>query len=295
MSEFEDLKEGESAFVHLIAGAIAGTVEHCGMYPVDTIKTNMQALHIGSINSNYGIVKTMQMIVSKYGVKGLFSGFTAVVSGAAPAHAMQFVTYEFCKKSFIGSKEGHHPFASSLSAMIATVVSDATMTPVDVIKQKMQLKALHYKGPLDCLRTVIKVEGFGALYASYTTTLLMNIPYNAVKFGAYESLRRIFKRGSESEFEVYAHLGAGAGAGSFAAAITNPMDVAKTRLQTQGDVGKKYNGMFNALITIWKEEGSAGYTRGIKPRIIMHSMSGALCWMSYEYSKNVLNKFFGAK
>lgn len=26
------------SFAHFVAGAVAGTVEHCGMYPVDTLK-----------------------------------------------------------------------------------------------------------------------------------------------------------------------------------------------------------------------------------------------------------------
>jgi hypothetical protein len=38
MDEFEELKPGESVLQHLIAGATAGTAEHCGMYPIDTIK-----------------------------------------------------------------------------------------------------------------------------------------------------------------------------------------------------------------------------------------------------------------
>lgn len=33
-----DDSEVSSSVVHLIAGATAGTIEHCGMYPVDTIK-----------------------------------------------------------------------------------------------------------------------------------------------------------------------------------------------------------------------------------------------------------------
>ena len=38
MGDTEELQEGESVVVHLIAGAVAGTAEHCGMFPVDTIK-----------------------------------------------------------------------------------------------------------------------------------------------------------------------------------------------------------------------------------------------------------------
>jgi len=118
-------------------------------------------------------------------------------------------------------------------------MSDAILTPMDAIKQKMQLGVRPYKGMIACLRIVIRAEGFFALYASYTTTLLMNVPYNALYFTSYESLRRLFKRGSEKEFDVLAHCLAGGGAGSVAAALTTPFDVAKTRLQTQGDVGKK--------------------------------------------------------
>lgn len=40
MDDFEELKPGESVIVHLIAGAAAGTIEHCGMFPVDTIKVS---------------------------------------------------------------------------------------------------------------------------------------------------------------------------------------------------------------------------------------------------------------
>ena len=34
----EEEDDWGSPISHLIAGGIAGTVEHCGMYPVDTLK-----------------------------------------------------------------------------------------------------------------------------------------------------------------------------------------------------------------------------------------------------------------
>jgi len=289
MDDFEDLQEGESVWVHLIAGAAAGTVEHCGMFPIDTIKTNMQALQPGGRVTNFGVFKTSQVIVSRFGLLGLFRGLGAMAAGAAPAHAMHFATYEFCKKQFGWRREGHHPFNTAAAGMCATVVSDAILTPMDAIKQKMQLGVKSYNGFLDCVRTVVRSEGFSALYASYTTTLLMNVPYNAIYFASYESLRRLLKRGTEKEFDPFAHIIAGGGAGSLAAAFTNPFDVAKTRLQTQADVGRSYSGMTNALITIWKEEGRSGYFSGIRPRIVIHSVSAALCWITYEWAKHMLN------
>lgn len=36
--DIDELREGESVLQHLIAGAFAGTAEHCAMFPIDTIK-----------------------------------------------------------------------------------------------------------------------------------------------------------------------------------------------------------------------------------------------------------------
>jgi len=286
--DFEVLKPGESVFVHLLAGAAAGTAEHCGMFPIDTIKTNMQA--IGPGNVHFTVAQTTRNIIKTHGFPGLFRGVSAVAAGAAPAHAMHFATYEFFKNKFGGNALGHHPLITGVAGIFATVVSDAILTPMDAIKQRMQLG--KYSGMLDCLRTVKKIQGLAALYASYTTTLSMNVPYNAIYFASYESLRRILKRGKETQFDVLAHCLAGGGAGSLAAALTNPFDVCKTRLQTQEMENSKYKGMVNTLVTIWKEEGKAGFLRGIKPRIALHSSSAAICWMTYEYMKYFLNTIF---
>jgi hypothetical protein len=51
-----DDTEVSSSVVHLIAGATAGTIEHCGMYPVDTIKVCPIVLVRFYINFNEFIV-----------------------------------------------------------------------------------------------------------------------------------------------------------------------------------------------------------------------------------------------
>ena len=41
--EYESLSDGASLGVVLCAGAMAGMMEHCVMFPVDCVKTRMQA------------------------------------------------------------------------------------------------------------------------------------------------------------------------------------------------------------------------------------------------------------
>jgi hypothetical protein len=39
--DIDEIKEDETVLQHLIAGAIAGTAEHCVMFPVDTVKVSL--------------------------------------------------------------------------------------------------------------------------------------------------------------------------------------------------------------------------------------------------------------
>lgn len=100
---------------------------------------------------------------------------------------------------------------------------------MDVVKQRLQLG--FHSGVLNCIRAVVRTEGLSALFISYPTTLVMNVPYAAITVAANESLKKILN--PSNEYNVSAFLLAGAGAGALAAACTNPLDVVKTRLQTQ--------------------------------------------------------------
>jgi len=79
-------------------------------------------------------------------------------------------------------------------------------------------------------------SGLLSLYSGYTTTLTMTVPYHFIYFPVYEALKKMLKADS-SEHDVSAHLLAGGGAGALAAGLTNPLDVARTRLQTMHELG----------------------------------------------------------
>ncbi len=104
------------------------------------------------------------------------------------------------------------------------------MTPFDMVKQRMQLG--FHKSVVDCVRSVVRAEGLRALYVSLPTTLAMNIPYGIVMVPVNESVKKLLNPSNNYSFS--ASMIAGCFAGGIAAACTNPLDVVKTRLQTQG-------------------------------------------------------------
>jgi len=288
----EEEEEWGSPISHLIAGGIAGTIEHCGMYPVDTIKTHIQAYG----GTTQGIKKisvpmstTFKNLVEKGGIVRLFRGINAIAIGAAPAHAVHFATYEEFKSLF-GKMGMNLHISYFIAGVIATSCSDAVFTPMDSIKQKMQLGARQYSGLFDCIVKNYRNNGiFRGFYSGYTTTLAMNIPYSGLNFTSYEFFKKFYLRGSEEHSNVI-NTAAGASAGIVSASLTNPLDVARTRLQTQTETQSyvKYRSMTQAMSTIWKEEGMRGMTSGIVPRVIFQSTSAAICWLSYEYIKKIL-------
>ena len=126
--------------------------------------------------------------------------------------------------------------AHAVSGVFATVSSDAVFTPMDMVKQRLQLSNSGYKGVWDCVRRVMSEEGLGAFYASYRTTVLMNAPFTAVHFATYEAAKRgLLEVSPESvdDERLVVHATAGAAAGALAAAVTTPLDVVKTQLQCQ--------------------------------------------------------------
>jgi solute carrier family 25 (mitochondrial iron transporter), member 28/37 len=269
-----DNYDGLTFHAHMVAGAAAGIGEHFAMFPVDTIKTRMQALSHPGQRLHISLNRALQAVIKREGILGLYRGASAMILGAGPAHALYFATYEKAKDIYGGNNPGHRPLAAAAAGMTATIVNDGCMTPWDVIKQRMQVAHSPYKSALQCARVTWQEHGgLRAFYKSYWTTLVMNVPYTALHFSVYETAKKVLvgfggknsvsnsgsssifqgisssldhqhsdfdieiKEGEEDKEEdegLAVQLIAGGLAGGLAAAATTPLDVVKTRLQLEG-------------------------------------------------------------
>ena len=145
------------------------------------------------------------------------------------AHAAYFSVYEAMKVLVGANKEGHHPVGAACSGASAAFSHDLFMTPLDTVKQRMQLG--YYKSSFHCIKTILKEEGIKSLYRSFPTTVVMNLPYGCIMVATNESVKEIFHT-KNNNYDFMVSMLAGSIAGSTAAALTNPLDVIKTRLQT---------------------------------------------------------------
>ncbi|XP_065043524.1 uncharacterized protein LOC103987919 isoform X1 [Musa acuminata AAA Group] len=290
----EQQYDGLHFWQFMVAGSVAGVVEHTSMFPVDTLKTRMQA---GSppCRPPFGLRHAVRSVLRAEGLLGLYRGLGAMSLGAGPAHAVYFSVYEISKESLSG-ENSNNPIAHAASGVLATVASDAVFTPMDTVKQRLQLRSNPYKGVADCVARVLREEGSRAFFASYKTTVVMNAPYTAVHFTTYEAAKRGLMEispESASDERLVVHATAGAAAGGLAAAITTPLDVVKTQLQCQGVCGcdRYSSSSINEVIrAILRHDGYAGLMRGWKPRMLFHAPAAAICWSTYEAMKSFFEK-----
>jgi len=287
---------------HAVAGSCAGMMEHVAMYPIDTIKTRMQAVRVDASQRPPGVVQTARTVLQEHGASGLMRGCFAIGAGCIPAHVGLFCTYEVAKARLIDSENAEHqPARAAACGAMATVVHDMIITPFDVVKQRLQLGC--YRGVMDCLASVWRNEGLRGFYRSLPTTLISECPFHGILVACNESLKLLLgleaREGSGTDRRTIGLHFVSTGLSGMAAAVaTQPLDVVKTRLQTQSLGGAsasdgeavrvRYSGMLSTALTIYREEGPRGLFRGTVPRLAFAAPSAAMCWGTYEVTKAVL-------
>lgn len=157
----------------------------------------------------------------------------------------------------------------------------------------MQMYGSPYRTCKECGVSVLKTEGPVAFYRSFTTSLSMNVPFQAVHFMSYEFMQDILN--PTRQYDPLTHGISGGVAGACAATATMPLDVCKTLLNTQEHCsrveGMSYvSGMRAAFRTVYEFQGFRGYFRGLTPRIFYQMPATAISWSIYEFFKFFLHR-----
>ncbi|GLU13220.1 hypothetical protein SLE2022_298650 [Rubroshorea leprosula] len=257
-------------FEGFIAGGTAGVVVETALYPIDTIKTRLQAAHGGG----------------KIVLKGLYSGLAGNLAGVLPASALFVGVYEPTKQKLLKMfPENLSAFAHFTAGAIGGVAASLIRVPTEVVKQRMQTG--QFSSPSDAVRLIASKEGFKGLYAGYGSFLLRDLPFDAIQFCIYEQLRIGYKAAARRDLNDPENAIIGAFAGALTGAITTPLDVVKTRLMVQGSANQ-YKGIFDCVQTIVREEGPSALLKGIGPRVMWIGIGGSIFFGVLESTKRLL-------
>ncbi|XP_053856540.1 mitoferrin-1 isoform X2 [Vidua macroura] len=131
--EYESLPSGVALGTHMVAGAVAGIMEHTVMYPVDSVKTRMQSLQPDPGAQYRSVYEALKKMVLTEGFWRPLRGINVTMLGAGPAHALYFACYEKMKKSLsdIFQPGGNSHLANGIAGSVATLLHDAVMNPAE--------------------------------------------------------------------------------------------------------------------------------------------------------------------
>lgn len=270
--------------ISLISGAAAGTSTDLIFFPIDTIKTRLQAKGGFFINGGY---------------HGIYRGLGSAIVASAPSASLFFVTYDYMKAelrpilSRYSSSNTGPQFIDTATHMISSSIGEISAcmvrVPAEVIKQRTQTSKVK-NSSLETFKSLLRNENGEGLrrnfYRGWSTTILREIPFTCIQFPLYEYLKKKWSIYDNCEGRLQPWKGAicGSIAGGIAAATTTPLDVLKTRIMLSNESIP----IMKLCKTLYREEGTKIFFSGVGPRTMWISAGGAIFLGVYEVTHSLM-------
>eukprot|EP01126_Amoeba_proteus_P009756 TRINITY_DN13725_c0_g1_i2.p1 TRINITY_DN13725_c0_g1~~TRINITY_DN13725_c0_g1_i2.p1 ORF type:complete len:310 (-),score=56.15 TRINITY_DN13725_c0_g1_i2:37-966(-) len=283
-------------FINLMSGGIAGCVSKTAVAPLDRVKILFQTRnehYLSSIQSSFGVFKTIARIKREEGISHLWKGNTATLWRVFPYASIQFVSYEIFKKRIpradhspqnIGFKPFYHLVCGSSAGCVATIFT----YPLDMIRARMasQVHRNVYRNSWHGLTVMKREEGYRSWFKGMRTTIQGIIPYAGVNFSTFETLKFFAPKNENGDLPTFWKLVCGGIAGPVGQTVSYPWDLVRRRQQTWGfapgteDVGKI--GTCASFRKIVRMEGFFGLWRGISINYLKATPTVAIAFTVYE-------------
>lgn len=180
------------------------------------------------------------------------------------------------------SKKSTFPLlAKIINGGVAGIVGVASVFPIDLAKTRLQNQRIGneaYKSMLDCLRKVVKTEGFLGMYRGSAVNLLLITPEKAIKLTGNDLFRHLLTNHSistsgtaSSHLTLPKEMLAGGGAGLCQIIVTTPMELLKIQGQDAGRTAAHKVNEQSALrvaLNLVKSKGILGLYKGVSATML---------------------------
>ncbi|KAJ7646692.1 mitochondrial carrier domain-containing protein, partial [Roridomyces roridus] len=291
----------------LTAGTAGGIAQVLVGQPFDIVKVRMQTAPQGTYS---GMMHCATGILKNEGPLAFYKGTLTPLLGIGVCVSIQFGALENVKRYFaaqnraqsIGGENGATLTGGQLftAGVVAGVANGFVSGPVEHIRIRLQTQSStkpDYKGPLDAIKKIYSAHGIPGVFKGQAVTLLREATGYGVYFLAYEKLvqREMALKGiRRDELSPVNAVLYGAAAGYALWAVIYPIDMIKSRMQTDGftpATGQKYKSAIDCVRTVWRTEGIAAFTRGLTPTLIRSPFANGATFLGFEMASRVLNSY----
>jgi len=285
----------------LTAGTAGGIGQVLVGQPFDIVKVRMQTASPGTYS---GMVQCAGGILKNEGPLAFYKGTLTPLLGIGVCVSIQFGVLEHSKRFFSARNKaagldenltGLQFFTSGIAAGLANA---AVSGPVEHIRIRLQTqpdKARLYNGPWDAVKKIYSAHGIAGLYKGQVATLAREASGYGVYFWTYEKLvqremaQKEIRRDQLNPAKAILY---GAASGYTLWAVIYPIDMIKSRMQTDGfspSTGQKYKSTLDCLRTTWRTEGISAFTRGLGPTLIRSPFANGATFLGFEMAMRLLN------
>lgn len=204
---------------------------------------------------------------------------------------MPFTDYDQASKRAVARFEGHSDTrnisgpSQFIAGGMAGMISQAVVYPLDTLKFRMQCETVvgGERGNKLIWHTARKMwahNGIASFYRGLPMGLMGMFPYAAVDLFMFESLKkRMIARNAKLKGVKHDEDALpgnftlalmGGFSGAFGASIVYPLNLLRTRLQSQGTAGhpRTYTGIMDVTRQTLKHEGTRGLFKGLTPNLL---------------------------
>jgi len=248
-----------SPFGYALAGALGGVFSNAIVYPLDTVKTRIQAATSSDGTTKPTIMSLLVTILKNEGIGGYYKGFGANMLNTFSTQYAYFFFYSFIRGAYIRRRSAglppgaKPPSPSTVAELILGAVAGALAQiftiPVAVIATRQQVstakpltaedKALGIRrkgnGFLEVAQDIVREDGVGGLWLGIKPGLILTVN-PAITYGLFERVKSIvlFSEPAGAKMSPLQSFTVGALSKSLATVVTYPYIMAKVRVQARG-------------------------------------------------------------
>ncbi|TID30600.1 hypothetical protein CANINC_000755 [Pichia inconspicua] len=282
------------ALKDIFAGTIGGVAQVLVGQPFDTTKVRLQS----AADPKTTPIDVIRSLLKNEGPLAFYKGTLLPLIGIGACVSIQFSVNESMKRFFNYINEGPNKMTSSqyFSAGAAAGFANGFLaSPIEHARIRLQIQTSAdalYKGPLDVLKHLNQVGGIKAIYRGFGPTLLRESVGMGIYFTTFELLVQNTMRKNNIErnqVESWKLCTFGGLAGYSIWLTCYPVDVIKSKMQTDVLGAWKYKNSMDVARDILKTQGIRGLFVGFTPTVLRAAPANAATFLAFEWTMRLIN------
>ncbi|CCG21122.1 Ymc1 inner mitochondrial membrane transporter [Candida orthopsilosis Co 90-125] len=278
----------------LFAGTMGGIAQVLVGQPFDCVKVRLQSAPEGAYSGALDVIK---QLIKNEGFAGFYKGTLTPLVGVGACVSVQFSVNEFMKRYYDQKLNG-----KPLSLLqffncgaVAGFANGFLTSPIEHIRIRLQTQTAGNKifhGPIDCFKKIYQIDGLRGIYKGLGPTLARESVGLGIYFATYEALvaedLKIHPGLTRADIKPWKLCLYGGLSGYTLWMSIYPVDVIKSKLQTDALKGAKYKNSLSVIRDIFHKQGIRGFYKGFLPTILRAAPANGATFAVFEITMRLL-------